>query len=91
MIQEGKKMPAVDEFLVEMKQMWDTVKEAMQKVAKKMKEQYDRRKKPSREYQIGDKVYLDATNVPTLRPTKKLDQKYYGPYQVKGKVGESSY
>ena len=33
-------------------------------------------------YQEGDKVWLEATNLHTTHPTKKLGPKQYGPFKV---------
>jgi hypothetical protein len=39
----------------------------------------------------GDQVYLEATNLRTDRPTKKLDDKRFGPFKIKRKVGRAAY
>ena len=36
-------------------------------------------------------MYLESTNLKTGRPTKKLDNKRFGPFKVKRKVGAASY
>ena len=43
------------------------------------------------EYKPGDVVWLNASNIPSQRPSKKLDHKYLGPYKVVKKVGASAY
>jgi len=43
------------------------------------------------EFNIGDKVWLLATNIRTQRPSKKLNWKQLGPYTVKKKVGTQPY
>ena len=40
---------------------------------------------------IGDKVMLNAKNVRSKRPSKKLSPKLYGPFTVLEKRGSSSY
>jgi len=49
-----------------------------------MKEVYDRKKGDSREYSIGDKVWL-KNHITTTRPSKKLGDKRYGPFVVEKK------
>ena len=44
-----------------------------------------------REYEIVDLVWLEATNITTDRPSKKLDEKRWGPFKVISKIGASSY
>ena len=36
-------------------------------------------------------VWLSASNIPSQRPSKKLDHKYLGPYKVVKKIGASAY
>ena len=45
----------------------------------------------SAEYKTGDKVFLDGCNIKTLQPTKKLADKWYGPFEVVAKIGASAY
>jgi hypothetical protein len=56
-----------------------------------MKDQYDKHARPSIEYSPGDKVYLESTNLKTNRPSKKLDDKRLGPFEVIKKVGPAAY
>ena len=50
-------------------------KEALDHAAEDMKKFYDRKHKGGKEYSIGDLVLLEATNIRSDRPSKKLDQK----------------
>ncbi|GLB40644.1 putative retrotransposable element tf2 155 kda protein type 1-like [Lyophyllum shimeji] len=43
------------------------------------------------EYKPGDRVYLDALNIETTHPAKKLSHHYFGPYTVKHQVGPVAY
>ncbi len=45
----------------------------------------------SRDYQVGDKVWLDSTNLHLPRPKKKLDDKRAGPFTIINKVGAATY
>jgi len=42
-------------------------------------------------FQIGGKVWLNAKNIRTRRPSRKLDNKRHGPYEVKARVGTHTY
>jgi hypothetical protein len=44
-------------------------------------------RKPARRYLPGQKVWLNARNIQTLRPQKKLDWKNLGPFTVKQMIG----
>ena len=66
-------------------------KQALEKAADQMKAQYDKKKRPAVEYQVGDKVWLDTTNLSLPRPKKKLADKRTGPFPIISKVGASAY
>jgi len=42
-------------------------------------------------HQRGDKVYLELMNISTERPSQKLEDRRYGPFPIKQKIGESAY
>ncbi len=56
-----------------------------------MKAQYDKKKCPAIEYQVGDKVWLDTTNLNLPWPKKKLADKRTGPFAIITKKGASVY
>jgi hypothetical protein len=52
-------------------------------LAQAQQEKYaNRKRKPARRYFEGDLVWLDARNIKTARPQKKLDWKFLGPFKV---------
>ncbi|KAI0992997.1 hypothetical protein K3495_g15187, partial [Podosphaera aphanis] len=42
-------------------------------------------------YQVGDKVFVNAKNIKTKRPSKKLDWKNLGPFQIVKVISSHSY
>lgn len=42
----------------------------------------NRSRQPAPKFAVGQEVWLDARNLKTLRPKKKLDWKYVGPFKV---------
>ena len=56
-----------------------------------MKQFYNQTKGESIQYKKDDKVWLEATNVITKCPMKKLDNKYLEPFEILEKVGKSAY
>ena len=64
---------------------------ALKNTAERMKIQYDKHRQQAQQYKRGHKVYINAEHLPAQHSTKKLDQKYYGPYEVVEAAGPSAY
>ena len=69
----------------------DTLREEITLAQLRQKENYERHRKPDLNLKSGDKVWLNARNIRTTRPSKKLDNKKVEPFTVLAKVGKSSY
>ena len=55
------------------------------------KQHYDLRKKPAHKYKPGDQVWLEVSNLKSIRPSKKLGPKRYGPFKIVEKIGHTTY
>ena len=66
-------------------------KAALVKSKDDMAKYYNRRRTPAPDYQPGDKVYLDASDIQTTRPSQKLSHRKLGPFPVVNKVGNNAY
>ena len=56
-----------------------------------MKQQHNKKRRPGENFKPGDLVWLEATNVTSKRPSKKLDNRRYGPFPIMEKIGEGAY
>ena len=56
-----------------------------------MKTFYAKKRADARNYDKGDKVWLEGSNITTTRPNRKLGEKRYGPFEVLGKEGLMAY
>ncbi len=74
-----------------MQEIHATAKWSPEKAADQMKAQYNKKKCPAIEYQVGDKVWLDTTNLHLPQPKKKLADKRMGPFTIIAKKGASAY
>jgi Chromo (CHRromatin Organisation MOdifier) domain len=74
-----------------MKCIRENAQASMWQAAEKMKRNFDRHARPAHTYKAGNMVYLEATNLKTDSPTRKLDDKRYGPFKVVKKVGAAAY
>jgi Chromo (CHRromatin Organisation MOdifier) domain len=52
---------------------------------------YDQKRTRAPEYNPGDRVYLNASDIQTIRLSKKLSHRHLGPFTVERKVGNGAY
>jgi len=83
--------PAANDFAEKMKKIRDEAAAALEKTQKRMKKYYDAHRRDAPEFKVGDKVWLEAGDITTDRPTKKMDDRRLGPYEILEKVGASAY
>lgn len=83
--------PASTMFVSKMQEIHATAKWSLEKATDQMKAQYDKKKCLAVKYQVGDKVWLDTTNLHLPRPKKKLADKRTGPFMIIAKKGASAY
>jgi hypothetical protein len=83
----------MEDFLTRMKAIWDEAEASLKSAAIDMKKYYDRKRQDEKDINlpIGSRVLLDATNLRTERPSRKLSDKCLGPYKVLEKRGAKTY
>jgi hypothetical protein len=84
-------LETVNEFKDQMKEALDEAKAALTKSKDNMAEYYDQKHTLAPDYQPGDRVYLDASDIQTTQPSKKLSHQCLGPFEVVKKVGSDAY
>ena len=52
---------------------------------------YHNRTHKPRTYSVGDEVWLAGRNIRTIRPSKKLDYKFHGPFTITEVIGTQAY
>ena len=75
------KLPKLEIFLEELQRSQKAVKKSIE-TAKKTKKQFDKKRRNPQGLKTGDKVQLEAKNIYSNRPSKKLDQKRYRPFKI---------
>jgi len=91
-IRKKGKNEKAEEFVKEMKERHEKARAALVKSQEKMKRQADRSRKEVEEYRVGDKVLISTKDFSAKlmkRATKKLTEKFIGPYVVKKIVSEN--
>jgi hypothetical protein len=64
---------------------------ALHRAADDMARFYDQHRGEAPSYQVGDMVWLEGKDLKTDRPSKKLDDRRYGPFKVTKIVGPNAY
>ena len=79
------------EFAMDLGQLHDALKEQISHAQSRYQTSADARRLPAPEFTIGSSAYVKAQFFRTTRPTKKLAEKYLGPFQVIARAGSHSY
>jgi len=56
-----------------------------------MKKQFDKKRRNSQGLQEGENVWLEAKNIHSNKPSKKLDQKRYGLFKILKTIGQGAF
>ncbi|BEI97854.1 hypothetical protein CcaverHIS631_0301530 [Cutaneotrichosporon cavernicola] len=75
--------PEADRRFDEMKRVHDITREAIIKANDRHAHFFNRSIKNAPPYKVDDWVWLDRHYLRRARPSLKLDQQYYGPFQIK--------
>ena len=89
--QVESRLETVNEFWDRMDSTLVEAKSALAKAKDDMAQYYNQHRTLALEYQVRDKVYLDASNIHTTRPSQKLAHCYLGPFTIVQKVGRNAY
>ena len=89
--QQKSHLETVNEFKEWMEGTLEEAKAALAKSKDDMAQYYGHRRTPAPDYQPRDKVYLDASDIHTTRPSRKLSHRRLGPFPIVRKVGNSAY
>ena len=75
-------MELVNEFTNQMKSTLDEAKAALVKSKDDMVRYYNQKRTKAPEYKPGYKVYLDASDIQTNQPSRKLSHRNPAPHQI---------
>jgi len=89
--QNHSDLETVNEFTERMRMVIKEAKSAIRKAQENMKRYYDRRRTPAPVFNPGDKVFLDASDIRTTRPSQKLSHRRLGPFVVEQRIGPMAY
>ena len=81
--QPHSKVEVVNEFTDWMKATLEEARSVLTKSKDEMARYYNQHRSPTPVFNPGDKVFLDASDIHTTRPSRKLSDRCLGPYPVK--------
>ena len=67
--------PRLEEFLISLQKSWEEATKAMEIAKEMMKKQFDKKRQNPQGLKEGEDAWLEAKNIHSNRPLKKLDQK----------------
>jgi RNase H-like domain found in reverse transcriptase/Reverse transcriptase (RNA-dependent DNA polymerase)/Integrase zinc binding domain/Chromo (CHRromatin Organisation MOdifier) domain/Domain of unknown function (DUF4939)/Retroviral aspartyl protease/Integrase core domain len=82
--------PSLQEYLFEVKNNIDVIREELRLAQDSAKEFADRKRR-FESFEIGDQVFVNRQYIKTTRPCLKLDWKKIGPFQVEKKINSVTY
>ena len=85
------RLEALEEFTTRMEEATKEARSALEKAADDMARFYDVHRQAAPVYKVGDKVWLNAQNISTTQPMKKLDHKWLGPYPINKVISRNAY
>ena len=56
-----------------------------------IKRQFDKKRQNPQGLKEGDDIWLEAENIHSNRPSKKLDQKWYGSFKILKVIGQGAF
>jgi len=83
--------PGAAMYVHGMQDIHQQAKQTLENTRESMKKYYDPKGTAHPNIEVGDLVMLNAKNIRTKRPSKKLSPKLYGPFKVLEKKGSRAY
>jgi hypothetical protein len=79
------------EFVVDLDELHRHLRQVISDAQQQYQKYADIQRSTPPNFKIGDKVFVKGEFINTTRPSKKLSDKYYGPYSIIGQAGSLSF
>ena len=89
--QRHSQVEATQLFVDRMKKISEETQSALRQAASDMSRHYNVKHSRPLTFKVGDKVWLDSRNIKTVRPMKKLDDRWFGPFKIKDIISQNAY
>ena len=78
-------------FAIDLDELQNTLKAEISTAQQHYQKSTDTQHSPTLDFKVGDKVFVKAQFFRTTRPSKKLSEKYLGPYEIISQPGTLSF
>jgi len=79
------------DFAIDLDKLQSTLKAEIFTAQQRYQKSADVRRSPAPDFKVGDKVFVKAQFFRTTQPSKKLSEKYLGPYEIISQPGTLSF
>ena len=83
--------PAAELLVSRFKGVWEQLQENIHAAQQRMSKWYNTKHKDQPEIKAGDMVMIDAKHLRSARPSKKLDHRKMGPFEVIQAIGKRAF
>ena len=90
-VENDVRIMEVDSFVTDLRLVHDDLKRAIKDAQHHYQIPADMRRTPAPKIKVGDRMFILTRFIKSTWPTKKLSEKYLGPFEVIGKPGTHSY
>jgi len=90
-VENNAQITEADLFVTDLRLVHDDLKRAIEDTQHHYQIPADKRRTPVPKIEVGDHMFILARFIKSTRPTRKLSEKYLGPFEVIGKPGTHSY
>ena len=79
------------EYAVDLDELHAALRTTIAEAQVRYQRQADKHRLPAPDFKVGDQVYVRAEHIRSTRPSKKLSEKFLGPYTIIAQVGSHSF
>ena len=79
------------EFAIDLEELHAALRQRISEVQARYQVQADRHRLPAPDFHVGDQAYVRAQYIRSTRPTKKLSEKFLGPFEIIAQPGSHSF
>ncbi|KAK3560615.1 hypothetical protein QTP86_012141 [Hemibagrus guttatus] len=84
-------VPSAQQFVKRCRQTWKRARLKLLKVSQQYQHQANRRRRSAPTLRLGQRVWLSTKNIPLRMESRKLSQRFIGPFKISRKVNPVTY